>query len=347
MATAGVIGIDLSYGEGGGQLLRTAVALSAITGKPAHIRNIRAGRPNPGLQAQHLKGVEAVAALCEARVHGAHMGSTELRFEPGGIKPREVKADVGTAGAVTLVLQALVLAAARSDGTTSVELAGGTHVAWSPPVDHFRDVFSSHLRKIGVGVTLKLHRHGFFPKGGGRIEAQIEGSGEWRALRLEEAGPVQSIEVESIASLELSSASVAERQASGFKSVTGSGVSEKVRYVSSLSTGSAVSGRAVCGSTVLGGDAVGKKGVRAEEVGKEAGKNLKAEIDGHATVDVHAADMILPYLALASSPSTFSVREVSDHLKSVQWLVKNFVDAEFVMEQKGDIHVVSVKPAGR
>ena len=167
--------IDGSHGEGGGQLLRTAIALSAITGKTAHIRNIRGGRPNPGMQAQHLKGVEAVAALCEARLDGAQMGSTHLTFEPGEIKPCGIKVDIGTAGASTLVLQALVLAAGRSDGSTAVEIVGGTHVAWSPPVDYFRDVFSYHLRKIGIEVSLKVHRHGFYPRGGGRIEAQVKG----------------------------------------------------------------------------------------------------------------------------------------------------------------------------
>ncbi len=346
-AKPGLVEIDGSYGEGGGQLLRTAVALSAITGKATHIKNIRGGRPNPGMQAQHLKGVEAVAVLCDAKVQGAKIGSTDLTFEPGEIRPRVIKVDIGTAGAVTLVLQALVLAAGRSEASTTVELIGGTHVAWSPPVDHFRDVLSCHLRKIGVDVSFKVHKYGFYPRGGGRVEVQVKGRKEWRALSLEEAGPVETIEVDSVASLELSNSMVAERQADGFRSVIGGSVSEKEKYVSSLSTGSAVFGRAVCGSTVLGGDSLGKKGVRAEEVGKDAAKKLKAEIEGGGTVDVHAADMILPYLALASGPSTFTVREMSDHLTSVQWLIRHFVEVEFGAEKKGDVHSISVRPAGK
>ena len=347
MTAGGPVEIDGSHGEGGGQLLRTAVALSAITRRPVRIRNIRGGRPNPGMQAQHLKAVEAVASLCDARLDGARLNSKELLFEPRETSPRSLKIDIGTAGAVTLVLQALVLAAAKAEGTTMIELVGGTHVSWSPPVDHFRDVFCVQLKKLGIDVSIKLHKHGFFPKGGGRIETEIRGMKEWRPLDLPSPGQIHNVDVQSIASLELSSARVAERQADGFKSVIGRSVTERVKYVSSLSTGSAVSGLAVYDSTVLGGDALGKKGVRAEEVGKEAASKLKAEIDSGAALDVHAADMILPYLALASGPSKFTVREMSEHLTSVQWLVKHFVDVEFGVEKDGGLYSISVKPTGK
>lgn len=343
-ASSGPIEIDGSHGEGGGQLLRTAVALSAITQRSVRIRSIRAGRENPGLQAQHLKGVEAVAALCDAKLQGARMGSTELTFEPGQIIPRLITVDIGTAGAVTLILQALTLAAARAEGTTAVELTGGTHVMWSPPVDYLRDVFCRHLGRIGIAMDIKTLKHGFYPKGGGRARAEIKGSGEWRALEVEEPGKVEGIVVRSVASEELRNARVADRQFEGFRSVLGGAVTEDVAYVPSLSTGSAIFSRAKCAATTLGADALGKRGVRAEQVGHDAARSLKAEIDCGASLDVHAADMMIPYLALASGPSKFTVRELTGHLTSVQWLVQHFVDVEFRTERKGNAHLITVNP---
>ena len=341
---SGLVEIDGSYGEGGGQLLRTAVALSAITERAVRIRSIRAGRERPGLQAQHLKGVEAVATLCGAKVHGATLSSTDLTFEPREIRSQTIKIDVGTAGAISLVLQALVLAAGRVERKTAVELIGGTHVAWSPPMDYFKEVFCRHLKSIGVDIDVKILAHGFYPRGGGRVHVDVTGSREWRPLSSESTGTAERIAARSIASEELRNARVAERQMEAFKSILPAAVPEEVTYVRSLSTGSAVFGLADRGSTCLGADSLGKRGVRAEDVGKEAATKLKAEIESGASLDVHAADMMLPYLSLASQPSSFTVRELSDHLTSVQWLISQFIDVEFESERKGNLHKISVRP---
>ena len=338
--------IDGSYGEGGGQLLRTAVALAAITGRDVRVRSIRAGRPNPGMQAQHLRGVEAVAGLCDARTQGATLGSTELVFEPGRIKPRSLKIDIGTAGAVTLVLQALTLAAARAEGTTTVELTGGTHVSWSPPTDYFSEIFCKHLGKIGIEVSIETIRYGFFPRGGGRICAEIHGSGSWRGLTSWPSASVDRMSVKSVASEDLRRPQVAERQLAGFKAVLGGQVTEEAIYVPSFSTGSSLFASAACEGTLLGADSLGKRGVKAEQVGEETAKHLKAEIDSHASLDIHAADMVIPYLALGSGPSRFTVREMSGHLTSMQWLLRQFVDVDFHTEKKGTLHEIAVIPRG-
>jgi len=343
-SVSGLVEIDGSHGEGGGQLLRTAVALSAITGRAVRIKAIRAGRERPGLQAQHLKGVEAVATLCGAKVHGANLGSTDLTFEPREIRPQTIRIDVGTAGAISLVLQALVLAAGRAEGKTAVELIGGTHVAWSPPMDYFKGVFCRHLKSIGIDVDVKILAHGFYPRGGGRVHVEVNGSREWKPIDSDSAGTVERIAARSIASEELRNARVADRQMEAFKLILPVAAPEEVAYVRSLSTGSAVFGLADCGSTFLGADSLGKRGVRAEDVGKEAAMKLKAEIDSGASLDVNAADMMIPYLALASQPSSFTVREMSDHLTSVQWLVSQFIGVEFESERKGNLHRISVRP---
>ena len=342
---SGLVEIDGSYGEGGGQLLRTAVALSAITERAVRIRSIRAGRERPGLQAQHLKGVEAVATLCGAKVHGATLSSTDLTFEPREIRSQTIKIDVGTAGAISLVLQALVLAAGRVERKTAVELIGGTHVAWSPPMDYFKEVFCRHLNSIGIGVDVNVLAHGFYPRGGGRVQVEIDGSNEWKPMNIEPSQAMESIVVKSIASEELRNARVAERQMEGFRSVLPVAVPGEVTYVRSLSTGSAVFGRASSASTILGADALGKRGVRAEDVGRDAATKLKTEVDSGASLDVHAADMMIPYLALATGPSSFTVREISGHLSSVQWLVGQFVNAKFEVEKIGNLHEITVKPS--
>jgi len=336
--------VDGSHGEGGGQLLRTAVALSAITGRAVRVRSIRAGRDRPGLQAQHLKGVEAVATLCGAKLNGASIGSADLTFEPGPIRPQAIRVDVGTAGAISLVLQALVLAAGRADGTTTVELIGGTHVAWSPPIYYFKEVFCHHLRSIGINIEVKILAHGFYPRGGGRAQIEIHGSRDWKPLNVESSGLIDGVVAKSVASEDLRNARVAERQMDGFRSVLPSAVPEEVTYVRSLSTGSAVSGQATSTLTILGADSLGKRGVRAEDVGKDAAMKLKAEMDSGAALDIHAADMMIPYLALASQPSSFTVREISDHLTSVQWLVNQFINVEFRSEKIGNLYKISVRP---
>ncbi len=340
----GTAEIDGSHGEGGGQLLRTSVALSAITGKPVRIRSIRAGRPNPGLQAQHLKAVEAVAALCDARLKGAEMRSTELSFEPEEIKPRQLRLDIGTAGSVTLVLQALVLAAGFREGETFIDLSGGTHVSWSPPVDYFQKIFCHHLSTIGIQVEIKTLKHGFYPKGGGRIQARIKGTNELKGLDLGHSTSPGRTMVRSLASQELRKGRVAERQIDGFKSILNTASIEDLSYVQSLSIGSAVFGYADYGSTLLGADALGRKGLKAEDVGMDASRRLKAEMESGATLDVHAADMMIPYLAFASRPSNFLVRETTGHLTSVQWLIRHFIDVDFTIERREKVHAVSVSP---
>jgi RNA 3'-terminal phosphate cyclase (ATP) len=163
-----VIEIDGSFGEGGGQVLRTAVALSALLGREVHIKNIRAKRPNPGLRAQHMTAVKAVAALCDAETIGLEIESTELSFMPRKIVSGSFKFDVGTAGSISLVLQALMPAGAFSSGGTEFEITGGTDVRWSPTIDYVRFVILPMLSRLGYAAELKLIRRGHYPKGGGK-----------------------------------------------------------------------------------------------------------------------------------------------------------------------------------
>src|SRR5256712_13852836 len=158
-------------GEGGGQLLRTALALSALTDPPVRVARIRAGRPTPGLAAQHVTAINAVAALCEAEVTGVSVGASSIEFRPGKLAAGRFSFDVGTAGSITLVLQALLPVAAAAPGAVRVRLIGGTDVRWSPPIDYFNRVFLTLLRRLGARADVEVLRRGYYPRGGGIVEA--------------------------------------------------------------------------------------------------------------------------------------------------------------------------------
>src|SRR5512139_925891 len=173
MGAHGAIEIDGSHGEGGGQILRTALALSCLTGVPMHIASIRRGRPKPGLMPQHLAAVRAAQAATGASVIGAARGSTELLFEPGALRDGEIRLDVGTAGATTLVLQTLLPALVCAAGPSRAILTGGTHVPWSPCFEYVAEVLVPALAAMGCSVSADIERHGFYPAGGGTLTAEV------------------------------------------------------------------------------------------------------------------------------------------------------------------------------
>ena len=166
--------IDGSYGEGGGQLVRTAVALSAVTGKDIKIVNIRKNRQNPGLKQQHLKALETAARICEARVSGLFPGSTELSFAPVEVKGGKYDIDIGTAGSITLLLQCLMPALPFAKENVEITVRGGTDVAWAPTMDYLQQVTFRALERLGYAGKVTLKEHGYYPKGGGKVSAFFE-----------------------------------------------------------------------------------------------------------------------------------------------------------------------------
>ncbi|NLK26383.1 MAG: RNA 3'-phosphate cyclase [Euryarchaeota archaeon] len=334
--------IDGSCGEGGGQVLRSAVALSALTGQDMEIVNIRSRRNKQGLAAQHLTGVRGVAELCGARVEGDAIGSTRLVFRPGRVRGGEYELDVKTAGSITLVLQTCLLAALRADTPVTLTIRGGTNVRMSPPVDYYQHVLLPLLQSMGVDTEMEVLQRGFYPQGGGVVRTTLVPPRAVLPLDLEKRGRLE--EMGGVCFVQNLPDHVATRMAHAIgKSFLGGKL--RLERVSSKgpSTGAGAFLFARYDNTILGADALGEKGVPAERVGIYAAERLRAELEDGGTLDVHAADQLLPYLALASGPSAFRVRELSSHLLTQIELVPQFLPVEIIVEREG-VPRIEVRP---
>jgi len=337
--------IDGSHGEGGGQLLRMAVALSAITRIPVAVRRIRAGRPNPGLAAQHLTALRAVAELASAEVTGLEIGSAEMTFTPGDLVGGDHSFDVGTAGSVTLVLQACLPVAFAAKDSSHLRVVGGTDVKWSPPLDAFAKVFLPWIRRLGGQADLLSHRRGYYPRGGGEVEISIQPTASWSPVRLSDPGAVER--VRGIAHISNLSDDIAGRmKAAAIRRLHGlpdPKIEERVYPgEDAVGQGGAIVLWAEREHTLLGADALAERGKTAERVGEEAAERLEAEVLSGATVDAHSADQILVYLALADQPSSFLVRETSGHLRTMAWLIPQFLKREVEFQTIGNLTRVKV-----
>ncbi len=322
--------------DGGGQILRTAVAMSAITGKPCKISSIRGGRPNPGLQAQHLSGIEAAAKMCNAELKGSKLGSMDVEFHPGKISGGKYSVDTGTAGSVTLVLQTLFPICLFADAECEIEVIGGTDVKWSPPVEYFKGVFLDNVRRMGANANLEILKYGFYPKGGGKVVLSAKPS-KLNKTEIVERGKLERIDIVSIASDNLRKGMVAERQIKGAEGVLKHiGGSEAV-YATTMSAGSSVHAHAHFGNCTLGSGSLGEIGKKAEIVGEECALMLKKQMESGACADEWMADQLLPFMALAGD-SKISVSKVTDHCRNNIAVIERFLPVKFCVSE----NVISV-----
>lgn len=309
--------IDGSYGEGGGQILRTSLSLSCITGEEVEITNIRKGRKNPGLRTQHLKGVLLLKKLCNAKVEGARIGSTKIKFTPQRIKGGVYKVDIGTAGSITLILQISLLPSIFADRTTILKISGGTDVPFAPPVDYYRFVLIPFLKRMGAEMKLKIIERGYYPEGGGKVEVEIEPS-KLMGLRLEDRGELK--DMQGYLNLRNLPFHIAERMCT-----TLSGIPiERDASNSGISRGCGLLLLARYRNTILSGNELCKRGVPAERIAQNALEKLYKEINSEATVDVHMADHLITFASAAYGETHYFVREVTDHTKTNAWVVEKF-----------------------
>ena len=344
-----MIVVDGSHGEGGGQLLRMAAALSALRGVTVTVTDIRAGRPNPGLAAQHVTALQAVAALCGANLEGLEIGSKEIVFRPGPIGGGRHSFDVGTAGSVTLVLQACLPVALSAPASVHLKLIGGTDVRWSPPIDYVSKVFLPLLRRCGGHANVLLARRGYYPRGGGIVEVTIEPNRARSPLVLDDPGSLRAIR--GIAHASHLPEDIPKRMKHAALRRLVRGVDAKVEertYAGdeAVGQGGALVLWAETDRTILGATSLAEKGKPSERVGEEAARALVAELEARATLDIHAADQLLVHLAHADAPSHFWVREVSGHLRTMAWLLPQFLPCRIESTPEGKRTKVSVTPGG-
>ncbi|MDJ0945299.1 MAG: RNA 3'-terminal phosphate cyclase [Kiloniellales bacterium] len=351
--------IDGSYGEGGGQILRSAICLSAIEQRPVRIVKIRAGRPKPGLAAQHLTTVRALAALCGAALEGDELGSSTLTFAPAGsVRPGDYLFDVaearagGSAGATSLVLQTAALPLALAHGRSSLTLRGGTHVPWSPPYDYLKDVWVPTLRRTGVRLSVELHAWGWYPRGQGEIYSSIQGldrgseRGALKPIDLTDPGRLERISGRAVAAnLPQHIALRMSERASALTADLGADVSIRAETVQAACPGAGIFFTAEHEHVRCGFSALGKRGKPAEQVAEEAVQALRRHRSSGAALDSHLPDQILLPLAFAEGPSRFSAECISRHFETNAWVLEQFDLARFAIERRASgAGVVTVSP---
>lgn len=326
MRASPLIALDGSQGEGGGQIVRTALALSAVTGQGFEIKRIRAGRAVPGLRPQHLAAVRAAALACGARVGGAFDGSPDLRFEPGPIAPGDFRFEIATAGAVTLVLQTVLLPLATAGQGSRVEVTGGTHVPASPSFHYLANHWRPVMERLGIGVRLTLPKAGFYPPGGGEASAEVQPWPRPASLSLEKRGGLVAIRGTSGASR--LTGDVARRQRDAAQSL----LWERRRLESSwevvdppaASPGSFLLLEAVFEEGRAAFGFLGQRGLRAELVGDRAARTLLRFLESEGAVDPHLADQLAVPLALSGGGGRVTTSEVTRHLETVAGVVARF-----------------------
>lgn len=324
-----MIEIDGSYLEGGGQIIRTATSLSAITQTPCRIFNIRANRPNPGLQPQHLHGLRALAKMCDAELKGDKLGSTEIVFIPKKLRGGYLEVKIPTAGSTGLIFQILSLPSAFCEEDVHIKITGGaTYGKFAPPMDYIKLVLLKILEKIGYKCEIEIKKHGFYPKGGAEVEINIKPVHNFSPLVLTEKGNFLRVEGISVAAEFLKKRKVAERQKETVESILNETCNIKVVYHKTLDPGSGITLAAVYENTLLGADAIGERNKSAEEVGKEAANKLLSIINTGACLDEHVADQVLPFIAIAGG-GEITVSRITKHCLTNAWVIEKFLPVKF------------------
>jgi len=327
-----MITLDGSRGEGGGQVLRTALALSMATGTPIRIEQIRARRSRPGLLRQHLTAVEAATRLCGARTQGASLGASQLEFVPGPVRPGEYTFAVGTAGSATLVLQTVLPVLLTASGPSTLVLEGGTHNPWAPPYDFLARSFLPLVERLGPRIEARLERHGFYPAGGGRFTVRVDPVARLGRLDLAERGAVRGIRARAlVANL---SQSIGARELAVVAEAL-PGCARGIETVASPGPGNVLLIEIASEPVTEVFTGFGEKGQPAEDVARLAVEAAQAYLAADVPVGEHLADQLMVPLALAGGGS-FVTTALSSHGRTNLEVIEQVLGVGATVEQVRD-----------
>ncbi|MEM0017050.1 MAG: RNA 3'-terminal phosphate cyclase [Candidatus Korarchaeum sp.] len=322
--------IDGSYGEGGGSLLRYAIALSSVTMRPVEVFNIRVKRSNPGLRPQHLNAVRALAKITDAVVEGDEVGSSRVRFIPRRKISGSFEIDVGTAGSVSLIVQAALPVCLTSEGETVLRIRGGTDVPMAPPIDYMTDVFLPNLSLLGARAELRVLRRGHYPRGGGFIELRVKPSTLYSVQKIGRDyfnrifGRCHAVKLPKSVVERISNSATEVLREEGFEVEIEDDWSENAH----LGPGAGIV-LWTDSSPRIGADELGEKGKPSEVIGRNAALKLISEVKTGMAFDNHTGDMIIPYLAIARGLSRIGLSKLTRHAESNIWLVERFLPVKF------------------
>jgi RNA 3'-phosphate cyclase len=326
-----MVQIDGSYGEGGGQILRTALGLSALLNQPLTIHQIRGKRKNPGLARQHLTAVEALGKIAGARIEGGTLASQTLRFIPNEILPGDYQFRIGTAGSITLLLQTLLLPLSQPQRNSKLILEGGTHVPWSPPYHYLQEILFPALGVMGVSVKGHLERWGWYPRGGGILSVVIQPGLGLKPLSLLNRGYLKRIRGLSAAS-NLPRHIVERQRDEALRRIEkGTKVEGDISLLPdapAMGQGSFLFLVAEFENVTAGFSGLGQRGKPAEEVAKETFLSLQNFMESEGCIDPYLADQLVPFMALAKGTSSFTTSQTTEHLLTNLWVLQQFLDVK-------------------
>jgi len=318
--------------EGGGQILRSSLSLSALTQKPFKMINIRGKREKSGIQYQHFTAVNAMAKICNAKVKGNELHSHELEFIPDKTIPEKYKFDIGTAGSTVLVLQTLLPPLIFAEEKSILEIIGGTANPMAPPALDIKEVFLWHLNNLGIKIDLEIEKEGFYPKGGGKIKVVINPCKELKEIKLSEQkhGHYKETKIITVSSKDLEDKEICKRMIKGFK--LNFPIEYKLKpeeyYLEILSPGCYIHANYQYDNCNIGMSILGEKSKKAEDIGKECALKLLEEMKSGANTDHFTADQLLLYMAIKCS-GKIRVSKVTDHMKTNMNVIEKFLNVKF------------------
>lgn len=338
--------IDCSRGEGGGQSVRTSVAMSTVTGKKVHLTRIRENRPTNGLSQQHCAAVQGVVNITGSKVEGNSLGSRDLIVTPGNERKYDITMDIGTAGSISLVLQAMQLATVPFEKTLTVDISGGTNVMWAPPIDYYQQVLYPLMSRMGINASVDILERGFYPEGGGRVKAMFQPINRIKPLKLLDLGKLKK--VRAYCFVQRLPAWICDQIIEGCQIVLDNycNIEVMTQRSNGSSKGAGLSLVAEYENGLLGSNVLTNRGRPAKQAGMDAANDLIQVMESGSTLDVHTADQLLPYMAMADGDSAFSVSRISRHLLSQMDTLETFLDVKFGVMRKDDIYHFTVAPGG-